>query len=397
MSIRLFKPALAPIRLALAVVFILSGVGLAAAQGRRVALVIGNGAYRNVPPLANPRNDATLMAQTLQNLGFKLVGGGARIDLDKVAFDAAVRAFGQEVRGAEVALFYYSGHGMQVQGSNWLVPLDANPTRVQDLDFQMVDAQLVLRQMEGAGTKLNLMILDACRNNPFGGSGLRATDSGLAQMRAPEGTLISYATQPGNTAADGTGQNSPYTQALAETMRQPGLDVLRMFNRVGVEVKKATGGVQQPWVSSSPLETDYYMAGPASNTVPAIPALSPVVPQPVQPPPVPAKPARANDITRAMVGNWTHSDGAACTPNHVGIVDVRNGRLYFEWRWGTGRPNLAIERIDNIYGNVIETTVESDENTRTPEVGNNIRYTVEGDTWISTNLSSGKSYRHKKC
>ena len=394
MSIRFFKPSRLAIRLVLAFVFVLAGMHLAAADGRRVALVVGNGAYRNVPQLSNPRNDATLMAQTLQTLGFKLVGGGARIDLDKAGFDAAVRTFGQEIRGAEVALFYYSGHGMQVQGSNWLVPLDANPTRIQDLDFQMVDAQLVLRQMEGSGTKLNLMILDACRNNPFGGTGLRATDAGLAQMRAPEGTLISYATQPGNTAADGTGQNSPYTQALAENMRQPGLDVLRMFNRVGVEVKKATGGVQQPWVSSSPLENEFYMAGAASNAVPPSP-MAPLQPAPSQP--IPPKPARTTDITRTMIGNWRHGDGAGCTPTRVGIVDIGNGRIYFEWRLGSGRPNLAVERIDRIEGNIVETTVESDIGTPTPEVGNRIRYTVQDDIWTSVNLSTGKSYRHRRC
>ena len=381
--------------LVLVILSLLSGMNLAIADGRRVALVVGNSTYRNVPQLSNPSHDAALIAQTLQALGFQLVGGGPRIDLDKAGFDAAVRTFGQQVQGADVALFYYSGHGMQVDGRNWLVPLDANPARVQDLDFQMVDAQLVLRQMEGAGTKLNLMILDACRNNPFGGRGLRAAGGGLAQMRAPEGTLISYATQPGNTAADGTGENSPYTQALAETMRQPGLDVLRMFNRVGVEVKKATGGSQQPWVSSSPLESDYFLAGAGTNTV---------VPPPVAPPPatpaaslIPPKPARAADITKAMVGNWRYGDGAGCTATHVGIVNIGNGRIYFEWRWGSGRPNLAVERIDNIDGNVIETTVESDVNTPTPEVGNRIRYTVEGDFWTSVNLSTGKSYRHKRC
>lgn len=394
---RLCKCSLAPARLILVAIFLLMGMHMAAAQGRRVALVVGNGAYRNVPPLSNPRNDASLIAQTLQALGFQLVGGGARIDLDKAGFDAAVRAFGQDIRGAEVALFYYSGHGMQVQGSNWLVPLDANPTRVQDLDFQMVDAQLVLRQMEGAGTKLNLMILDACRNNPFGGTGLRATDAGLAQMRAPEGTLISYATQPGNTAADGTGRNSPYTQALAETMRQPGLDVLRMFNRVGVEVKKVTGGSQQPWVSSSPLDSDYFMAGAGSNTPVAPPPLRPAEPPAAPLQPVPPKPARSTDMTQTLVGNWRHSDGVGCTPTHVGIVNVDNGRIYFEWRFGSGRPNLAVERIDNVQGNVIETTVESDVNTTNPETGNRIRYRVEDDSWTSMNLSTGKSYRHKRC
>jgi hypothetical protein len=339
----------------------------------------------------------------LRDLGFQLVGGGERIDLDKAGFDAAVRDFGQQVQGADVALFYYSGHGLQVDGRNWLVPLDANPTGVRDLDFQMVDAQLVLRQMEGSGTKLNLMILDACRNNPFGGRGLRGTDAGLAQMRAPEGTLISYATQPGNTAADGTGEDSPYTQALAENLRQPGLDVLRMFNRVGVDVKKATGGTQQPWVSSSPLDSDYYMAGPGTAPAPApapVPAPAPAphvaTAVPILPP-VSPKPSRNTDITAAMVGNWRYGDGAACSQTKVGIVSVTDGRIFFEWRWGSGRPNLAVERIDSVAGNTIETTVESDINTPTPQVGHRVRYTVDGDGWTSVDLATGKAYRHKRC
>ena len=181
---------------------------------KRVALVIGNSAYVNVPRLANPVNDARLMADTLRSLGFTLVGGGAQLDLDKAQFDSAVQSFGTQIVGADVGLFYYAGHGVQVRGSNYLVPITANPTREADVYLQMVDIALVLSQMEGSGTKLNLVILDACRNNPFGGRGLRATDPGLAQMRAPEGTLISYATQPGNVAKDGADGNSPYTKAL---------------------------------------------------------------------------------------------------------------------------------------------------------------------------------------
>src|ERR1019366_4724442 len=127
-------------------------------------------------------------------------------------------------------------------------------TRRQDLDFQMVDGGLVLRQMEGAGAKLNVVILDACRNNPFGRNGIRGASQGLSPMQAPEGTVISYATQPGNVASDGSGSNSPYTTALSRNMRRPGVDALNMFNRVGVEVKKATGGQQQPWVANSPIE-----------------------------------------------------------------------------------------------------------------------------------------------
>ena len=175
-----------------------------AAGEKRIALVIGNSTYQNVTPLDNPSKDAVLMADTLDSLGFTLIGGRAQLNLDKTAMDNAVQNFGRQVQGADVALFYYAGHGVQVSGSNYLVPINANPTREADVDFQMVDINLVLRQMQGSGTRLNLVILDACRNNPLGARSLRSSDGGLAQMRAPEGTLISYATQPGSVAQDGS-------------------------------------------------------------------------------------------------------------------------------------------------------------------------------------------------
>ena len=225
--------------------------------------MVGNSAYQNVTRLDNPRNDAALMAETLVGLGFTLIGGRAQLDLDKSAMDIAVQNFGRQVQGADVALFYYAGHGVQVSGSNYLVPVSANPTREADVDFQMVDVNLVLRQMQGSGTRLNMVILDACRNNPFGARGLRASDGGLAQMRAPEGTLISYATQPGNVAQDGTDGNSPYTKALAATIKQAGLDIFQTFNQVGLAVKRETGGSQQPWVSSSPIDGTFYFVAPA--------------------------------------------------------------------------------------------------------------------------------------
>src|SRR6185295_17970838 len=233
---------------------------------KRVALVIGNSAYQNVTRLDNPRSDAALMAETLAGLGFTLIGGRAQLDLDKSSMDTAVQNFGRQVQGADVALFYYAGHGVQVSGANYLVPVTANPTREADVDFQMVDVNLVLRQMQGSGTRLNMVILDACRNNPFGARGLRASDGGLAQMRAPEGTLISYATQPGNVALDGTDGHSPYTKALAGTIKQAGLDIFQTFNQVGLAVKRQTGGSQQPWVSSSPIDGNFYFVAPAPAT-----------------------------------------------------------------------------------------------------------------------------------
>ena len=229
---------------------------------KRIALVVGNSAYRNVPPLTNPANDAKLIADTLQSLGFELVGGSAQLDLDKPGFETIVKRFGTLMQGADVGLFYYAGHGVQVRGANYLVPVSANPEREADVDFEMLDAALVMRQMEGARTRLNLIILDACRNNPFGGRALRGSDRGLAQMIAPEGTLISFATQPGNVASDGEDGDSPYTKALAQTIKRPGLGIFDVFNEVGLAVKKQTGGSQQPWVSSSPIGGSFYFSGP---------------------------------------------------------------------------------------------------------------------------------------
>jgi len=248
---------------AVMVVLSLLSTGPAAAE-KRIALVVGNSAYQNITRLDNPRNDATLMADTLSSLGFTLIGGRAQLDLDKSALDNAVQNFGRQIQGADVALFYYAGHGVQVTGSNYLVPVSANPAREADVDFQMVDVNLVLRQMQGSGTRLNMVILDACRNNPFGARGLRSSEGGLAQMRAPEGTLISYATQPGSVAQDGREGHSPYTKALATTIRTAGLDIFQTFNQVGLTVKRETGGAQQPWVSSSPIDGTFYFVAPAA-------------------------------------------------------------------------------------------------------------------------------------
>jgi hypothetical protein len=286
-----------PIRFAvmIATLVVLFVLGAAPAiADKRVALVVGNGTYRNVAWLDNPANDARLVADTLRALGFALVGGGPQLDLDKAAFDRVVQDFGAQLQGADVGLFFYAGHGVQVRGTNYLIPVDANPTREADADFQMLDTSLVIRQMEGAGTRLNLVILDACRNNPFAGRGLavgrgrdtesvrlRDASSGLAQMQAPEGTLISFATQPGSVARDGTDGHSPYSKALAATIRRPGLGIFDVFNQVGLEVKRATGGAQQPWVSSSPIDGTFYF----------VPAEAERVQQAALPPRPPSAPA----------------------------------------------------------------------------------------------------------
>ena len=236
------------------------------ADMRRIALVIGNAAYQNVGPLSNTVRDAQLMANTLTQLDFKLAGGGPLVDLDRRGFIEALTTFGdclQDSYGA-VGLFYYAGHGIQVNGINYLVPVDAKPRKPSDADTQLVDASFVIRQMEDAQALLKVVILDACRNNPFRGVGsVRGLiDRGLAVMQAPEGTLIAYATQPGNVAADGElGRNGPYAQALAQALVMPGIDVLLLFNDVGLRVSRATHGQQQPWMTSSPIQGRFYFSG----------------------------------------------------------------------------------------------------------------------------------------
>ena len=251
---------------------------------KRVALVIGNSAYQTVPKLPNPDNDAKLMSDTLLSLGFFVVGGGARLDLDKPGFDAALNEFSKELVGADVALFYYAGHGVETHGLNYLVPVDAHPQDEADVFEQMISTSDILDRLEKSGTRINLVLLDACRDNPFGGRVVRSATGGLAQMPAPIGTLISFATQPRSVSLDGEGGHSPYTRALVEAMQRPGAGLFKTFNQVGLAVSKATHGQQLPWVSSSPISGNFYFAGkaePASATTPASPD-APVKPAPLQ-------------------------------------------------------------------------------------------------------------------
>jgi hypothetical protein len=315
---------------------------------KRIALVVGNSAYQNVTRLDNPRNDATLMAETLSGLGFTLIGGRAQLDLDKAALDTDVQNFGRQIQGADVALFYYAGHGVQVNGSNYLVPVGANPTREADVDFQMVDINLVLRQMQGSGTRLNMVILDACRNNPFGARGLRSADGGLAQMRAPEGTLISYATQPGSVAQDGSDGHSPYTKALATTIKQAGLDIFQTFNQVGLTVKRETGGSQQPWVSSSPIDGSFYFvapaaaAGPKVATMPQPQSADKLQPAPdfVPPPGRQAEQPHGSDdgVGSNFDGTWAYTGiGTNCPGSGSGFLIISGGLVSSKNGRGIGR------------------------------------------------------------
>lgn len=220
----------------------------------RVALVIGNGAYRYATTLPNPRNDAADVADALRRIGFVVVEGN---DLDKRAMEDKVREFGRKLDHASIALFYYAGHGMQVAGRNHLLPVDAKLERAGDLQLETIDLDLVLAQMETA-KRVNLVFLDACRNNPLARSfaprlGTRSASvgPGLASIKSSIGTMIAYATQPDNVAHDGDGRNSPFTAALLEHIGTPGLEISSVMRRVRSDVVAATNEQQVPWDHSS--------------------------------------------------------------------------------------------------------------------------------------------------
>ena len=221
----------------------------AAVNETRIALVIGNSKYKT-SPLRNPGNDARLMARTLRGLGFEVI---ERIDASQKTMKRALTTFSRKLSKAgenAVGLFYYAGHGVQVAGRNYLIPVDANIELEGDVDIESIDANSVLRAMDQARARVNFVILDACRNNPFARS-FRSGTRGLAQMDAPGGTLIAYATSPGDVAVDGDGVNSPYTAALTKSMQQPGVPAVLMFQDVRVAVQEATNDRQTTWEASS--------------------------------------------------------------------------------------------------------------------------------------------------
>jgi uncharacterized caspase-like protein len=235
----------------------------------RVALVIGNGAYQT-SPLKNPPNDARAVSGALQRCGFQVQ---TLVNATLPQMEDALRQFGQRLKSGSVGLFYYAGHGMQVKGSNYLIPVGANIAAEDEVRFKALDASEVLAKMESAGNGLNLMILDACRNDPFGHSWRRGGPAGLAQMDAPTGTYIAFSTAPGKTASDGTGSNGLYTQKFLEALNQPGLSVEQVFKRVRVGVKLASKDEQVPWDSSS-LTGDFFFRLGAAPVQP-LPSMTP--------------------------------------------------------------------------------------------------------------------------
>jgi hypothetical protein len=228
----------------------------AATSVRRVALVIGNNRYASAP-LLNPVNDAQAMAKTLSAAGFQVI---LRTDASQREMLAALRDFGNLLKDGGAGLFYFAGHGMQIKGRNFLIPVGADIEREDEVAYQALDAQAVLDKMESAGNGTNLVILDACRNNPFARS-FRSSSQGLAQMDAPVGTMVAFSTAPGSVASDGNGSNGLYTQHLLGALQQPGLKVEEVFKQVRAAVRRESRGAQVPWESTS-LEGDFYFVPP---------------------------------------------------------------------------------------------------------------------------------------
>jgi hypothetical protein len=247
--------------------FLLWSVQAPMAAGK-VALVIGNGAYAHANFLPNPANDAARMAEALTGLGFTVVSG---MDLDRAGMEAKLREFVAQLPGAEIALFFYAGHGIQADGKNYLIPVDASMSDPTALEFETIEADKVFGYM-GGNERIAIAFLDACRDNPLARSFARAiSDAGQSTrsvgqgLAVPDtrgsGLFIGFSTAPGSVALDGTGENSPFTAALLDHIATPGLEIQSVMTRVKADVQQATGGSQQPWHNTNLAREVYLVPG----------------------------------------------------------------------------------------------------------------------------------------
>jgi hypothetical protein len=228
---------------------------------KRFALVIGNSDYA-IGVLSNPVNDAYAMAMALEKLGFDV---SLRLEVKtKDEMKRAIREFGEKLRQGGVGLFYFAGHGLQVDGFNFLIPIQAQISSQAEVEYESVDVGFVLAQMEAAQNQMNIVILDACRNNPYARS-FRSANRGLASINAPTGSLIAYSTAPGATASDGIGKNGLYTGELLKQIQIEGLKIEEVFKNVRANVLAKSGGKQVPWESSSLIGDFYFAYGDVNN------------------------------------------------------------------------------------------------------------------------------------
>jgi hypothetical protein len=289
----------------------------AAAEGKRVALVIGNGAYSNVPTLLNPPNDAGDVAAALKRLGFSVSL------LTNARFDDMRRgliALGREAAGADMATVYFAGHGMEINGENWLIPIDAELKRDTDAANEAISLRSVMLQVSNT-TSLGLVILDACRNNPFAAKMNRslatraAPNGGLGRIEPVGNVLVAYAARDGTTALDGDQRNSPFAAALMRNIETPGVEVTFMFRNVRDDVMEATHNEQQPFVYGSLSRRAIYLAARPSGGAEGAETVRPL---PADVTPAPSH-AQSSTVDPALVGTWE--------------IMVPNGRGQSRWIW----------------------------------------------------------------
>ena len=371
-----------------------AGPGIMLAQARtvveaprRIALVIGNSNYQSAP-LRNPVNDARAMAKTLRQLGFDV---RELLDAGQADMKRAIWDFGKKLRDGGVGLFYFSGHAVQVGGENYLVPVGARIEMEPDLELEAVRATRVLAEMDKANNGLNIVILDACRNNPFVRS-FRSPARGLAQMRAPVGTLLAYATAPGSVAADGSGANGLYTSELLAAMTVPGLKVEDVFKRVRTGVRDKSGDRQVPWESTS-IEGDFYFIPLSTEGDTAAPA-GPVV----------SSEGSAEVVFWQSIQDSTNTaDYEAYLrryPNGV-FADLARNRLQETQQLALTAPTLrlsAVEEMDATYVTTVTANLRSRPSVSSAKVatinqGSALLVTgkVSGENWYRVRRESGEA------
>ncbi len=302
-------------------------------RDKRIALVIGNGAYTKAKTLPNPANDATDMAKALKEVGFEVLSG---VDLNKRQMQGLIRDFGTKLASGGIGLFYYAGHGVQVRGENYLIPVDAEIPTEEEVQYQGVPLGLALTMMTSAKNDLNIVILDACRNNPFARSwrGYRdvGNNDGLAKISPPTGTLVLYSTVPGSVASDGTGRNGLFTEALLKQIKRPNIEYDQMVKALSADVWQKSNQQQLPWKEGNSLQDFYFSISTASQPSPTSTAAAPK-PTPL-PTPTPVTVAQSFDAEGIY---W----------NEIGRRDTRSGYELYLAEYPTGKYAAdAKNRID---------------------------------------------------
>ncbi len=241
------------------------------AAPKRIALVIGNGAYENLPHLRNTPKDAAFLSDALRKADFEVT---TLVNSDLRTMRRAFLSFARAIQGDVGATFiFYAGHGLQVDGENYLMPIDANVSREDEVPLEGINANDFLRVLDGSSSTVNIVVLDACRNNPFPAS-IRSLSSGLAPVLAPRGTFIAYSTAPGAVAYDGGNDNSYFSAALGKYIVEPGLEIAQVFRRVRQSVIEETGDRQTPWESSSIVGEFFFIPAPLPTPQPPSPYLA---------------------------------------------------------------------------------------------------------------------------